>query len=111
VLVVKTPVVPELVRLTTEVPSICGLLLLAVGAYTTPRAVTVESPAEVTFPPRVALVEVTLALVGVVTVGASGTVVTIIVAVPLVLEKAVAEPLEVTFAVLPGVPLVWSHAR
>ena len=55
--------------------------------------------------------EVTLALVGVVTVGASGTVVTIIVAVPLVLEKAVAEPLEVTFAVLPGVPLVWSQAR
>jgi hypothetical protein len=44
--------------------------LAEVIAYTTPRAVRLTPPVPVTLPPRVALVEPILALVGVVIVGA-----------------------------------------
>ena len=42
---------------------------MAVGAQTTPRVVTVAPPLAVTLPPKVAVVAVILAEVGVVTVG------------------------------------------
>ena len=58
---VKTPPVPELVTLVTPGSPICGLLLVAVGPYTTPSAVTVAPPSEVTLPPSVTVVPVTLA--------------------------------------------------
>ena len=45
-------------------------MLAEVSAITTPRAVTVAPPSEVTFPPKVAVVLAMLALVGNVTVGA-----------------------------------------
>ena len=61
---------PVPATLVTPVPPICGLLLVAVGAYTTPRAVTVAPPSLVTLPPSVAVDAATLALVGDVTVGA-----------------------------------------
>ena len=66
----KTPVVPEPTTFVTPLPPSCGLLLVAVGAKTTPRAVIAEPPSLVTVPPRVALVEATAVAVGEVTVGA-----------------------------------------
>jgi hypothetical protein len=42
--------------------------------------------------------------------GASFTADIVIVAVPVLLEYAVLPPFVVTAAVLPAVPLVWSHA-
>ena len=64
------PVVPEVVALVTPVPLMSGSLLAEVSEYTTPRSVMVAPPSPVTLPPKVADVPVTLALVGVVTVGA-----------------------------------------
>ena len=59
----------ELVRFVTLVPLSCGLAFVVVGAYTTPTADRLVSPAAVTLPPKVAVVAAILALVGVVTVG------------------------------------------
>ena len=67
---VKTPEVPAPVTMLTPVPPICGLLLVAVGAKTTPTVETVAPPLLVTVPPNVAEVPARLAAVGVVTVGA-----------------------------------------
>jgi hypothetical protein len=47
------------------------LLFVVVGAYTTPRAVTLALPSLTTVPPSVALVWANPTLVGVVTVGAA----------------------------------------
>jgi hypothetical protein len=62
-------VAAELVRFVTLVPLSCGLAFVAVGAYTTPTADRLVSPAAVTVPPRVAVVVAMFTLVGVVTVG------------------------------------------
>lgn len=55
----------------------CTLLSAVVGPvlvfHTMPRSVTLAPPSAVTFPPKVALVEVTLLCVAVVTVGAEAT--------------------------------------
>ena len=70
-LTVNTPVVPLPVTFVTPVPLSCGLLLVAVTAYTTPVAEMGVLPSLVTLPPSVAVVLVTEALVGVVTVGST----------------------------------------
>jgi hypothetical protein len=53
-------------------PPICGFGFKAVAAYTTPRCVIGEPPSLVTVPPRIALLAVTFAIVGALTIGATG---------------------------------------
>ena len=67
---VKTPVVvAESSTSVTPVPPIIGLALAVVSAYRTPRLVSEAPPVLVTSPPSVAVDEVMLVSVGVVTVG------------------------------------------
>ena len=63
------PVSDVPVTLVTPVPLSWGLLFAEVIEYTTPTAVRLAPPVAVTLPPSVTLVEATLALVGLVTVG------------------------------------------
>ena len=68
---VKTPVAAVAVSCVTPLPLSCGLELEFVIEYRTPTAVSVSPPSNETFPPSVTEVLVTLADVGVVTVGAT----------------------------------------
>ena len=61
----------------TPVPPIRRLVFAAVGARTTPRTLIVALPSLVTLPPSMALLAVTAALDGEVTVGATAARVTV----------------------------------
>ena len=71
ILTVKRPVTVAAVSCVTPTPLCCGLELMLVIEYRTPTDVSVLPPSNVTFPPSVTDVLVTLDDVGVVTVGAT----------------------------------------